>query len=523
MTDLDVLLDEYLATRRALGARLVHSGRLLVRFVDFAKRHGDTVITRARALEWATAAATRSHPSQWANRLGMVSRFARYANAVDPRHEIVPQGLLPCRYTRRKPYIYSDGEIADLIGRRAAVARDHRAQTPDFRYPAGAVGGHRHAHERDPEPRPRRCRSCPGCPDDPERQIRQVTPCRGACHDGTGAGTLRRTTRPPVHGTPMPGVLRLRTWNADRRMDPAPHIREPVPADRPAGAGKVPWQGAPAPGHAPCFRRQDTVAMVPCRCRCRATCAASRHLARTYPCQRHLLVSHGDPGTDAAGRAKARPNRAGDTVMTHNADFPRLLAMYFTRRLIEQRQASPHTIASYRDTFRLLLHFAQRELKKPPSELRVEDIDPSFVGRLPQPSRDRTRQRCADPQHTSGRDPVVLSLHRPAGTATCRHGTAGPGHAEQALQPAVPVAFSRPRRSRGPAVCAGPDHPGGAARPRPCSWLPCGQGCAHPNSSTCGAGMSRSVSAPTCGVTAKDERNVMSHSRRTRLPNCAHG
>ena len=51
--------------------------------------------------------------------------------------------------------------------------------------------------------------------------------------------------------------------------------------------------------------------------------------------------------------------------------------MFFTRRLIEQRQASPHTIASYRDTFRLLLHFAQRELKKPPSELRVEDIDPS--------------------------------------------------------------------------------------------------------------------------------------------------
>lgn len=115
MTDLDVLLDEYLATRRALGVRLVHSGRLLVRFVDFAKRHGDTVITRARALEWATLP-RQAQPSQWANRLGMVSRFARYANAVDPRHEIVPQGLLPCRYTRRKPYIYSDGEIADLIG-----------------------------------------------------------------------------------------------------------------------------------------------------------------------------------------------------------------------------------------------------------------------------------------------------------------------------------------------------------------------------------------------------------------------
>ncbi|MYH58462.1 MAG: tyrosine-type recombinase/integrase, partial [Boseongicola sp. SB0675_bin_26] len=115
MTDLDVLLDEYLATRRALGARLVLPGRLLKRFVAFATGHGDTVITRTRALEWATAP-REAHPAQWANRLGMVCRFSRYAGAVDPRHEIVPQGLLPYRYVRREPYIYSDREIADLIG-----------------------------------------------------------------------------------------------------------------------------------------------------------------------------------------------------------------------------------------------------------------------------------------------------------------------------------------------------------------------------------------------------------------------
>ena len=66
--------------------------------------------------------------------------------------------------------------------------------------------------------------------------------------------------------------------------------------------------------------------------------------------------------------------------MTHDADFPRLLAMFFTKRLVEQRQASPHTIASYRDTFRLLVRFAQRELGKPPSDLRLEDIDAEFVG-----------------------------------------------------------------------------------------------------------------------------------------------
>jgi len=61
-------------------------------------------------------------------------------------------------------------------------------------------------------------------------------------------------------------------------------------------------------------------------------------------------------------------------------DFPRLLAMFFSSHLMQQREASPHTIASYRDTFRLLVHYAQRELKKPPSELALEDFDSAFIG-----------------------------------------------------------------------------------------------------------------------------------------------
>jgi integrase/recombinase XerD len=39
---------------------------------------------------------------------------------------------------------------------------------------------------------------------------------------------------------------------------------------------------------------------------------------------------------------------------------------FFTQRLIGQRQASPHTISSYRDTFRLLLSFAQQRTSTPP-------------------------------------------------------------------------------------------------------------------------------------------------------------
>lgn len=62
------------------------------------------------------------------------------------------------------------------------------------------------------------------------------------------------------------------------------------------------------------------------------------------------------------------------------ADFPRLLAAFFTERLMQQRQASPRTITSYRDTFRLLVRFALRELRKAPAALHLTDLDTEFLG-----------------------------------------------------------------------------------------------------------------------------------------------
>lgn len=64
------------------------------------------------------------------------------------------------------------------------------------------------------------------------------------------------------------------------------------------------------------------------------------------------------------------------------AEFPRLLAAFFTDRLMQQREASPHTIASYRDTFRLLVRYAGDTLNKPPVELELSDLDADFVGRF---------------------------------------------------------------------------------------------------------------------------------------------
>lgn len=57
-----------------------------------------------------------------------------------------------------------------------------------------------------------------------------------------------------------------------------------------------------------------------------------------------------------------------------------ILESFFTERLITQRRVSPHTIASYRDTFRLLLGFAHKQLGKAPCDLELTDLDAALIG-----------------------------------------------------------------------------------------------------------------------------------------------
>jgi integrase/recombinase XerD len=61
------------------------------------------------------------------------------------------------------------------------------------------------------------------------------------------------------------------------------------------------------------------------------------------------------------------------------SSFPSLLQRFFTDRLIGQLSASPHTVASYRDTFRLLLSFAAERFHRSPSDLNMNQLDETFV------------------------------------------------------------------------------------------------------------------------------------------------
>lgn len=65
--------------------------------------------------------------------------------------------------------------------------------------------------------------------------------------------------------------------------------------------------------------------------------------------------------------------------MTPATPLAPLLERFFTQRLMQQRQASPHTIRSYRDTFRQFLVFAQQRLHQPPSCLAIEQIDAPVI------------------------------------------------------------------------------------------------------------------------------------------------
>ncbi len=95
--------------------------------------------------------------------------------------------------------------------------------------------------------------------------------------------------------------------------------------------------------------------------------------------------------------------------MKSSTTFSGLVEGFFADRLLQQRRASPHTIASYRDTFRLLLKFAEKQLKKPPSKLELRDLDAPFIGEFLQHLR---TERGNSPQTCNLRLAAIRSFFR---------------------------------------------------------------------------------------------------------------
>ena len=114
MKSLSQSLEEYLSLRRALGFKLKQDGRLLSQFVSFLDGEGSPYITTKLAIRWAIKPCN-AQPCHWARRLRAVRLFAEYRSVVDPKTEVPPQKLLPGRYHRTAPYIYTDEQILCLM------------------------------------------------------------------------------------------------------------------------------------------------------------------------------------------------------------------------------------------------------------------------------------------------------------------------------------------------------------------------------------------------------------------------
>jgi integrase/recombinase XerD len=109
--------------------------------------------------------------------------------------------------------------------------------------------------------------------------------------------------------------------------------------------------------------------------------------------------------------------------------FPALLQSFFTERLFRQRRASGHTIAGYRDAFRLLLRYAAERLGTAPSKLRLEDLDASFIGQFLD-HLEQERGNCA--RTRNARLAAIhsffqyVALEEPAHALLCQHVLAMP-------------------------------------------------------------------------------------------------
>lgn len=122
---------DYLRLRRQLGAHLAEDERLLGRYTTHLAASGSPSITTANAVSWAQASfsGTGNPVARAARRLRAVRGFATYMHAVDPAHEIPPQGIFAHPVHRTAPYIYTSAETSALIDAAGHLGHGIRART----------------------------------------------------------------------------------------------------------------------------------------------------------------------------------------------------------------------------------------------------------------------------------------------------------------------------------------------------------------------------------------------------------
>ena len=159
-----------------------------------SSRSWSSTAPRSSLASWRSPGPNNRRPfnrREWARRLSFVRGFARHRSATDPRTEIPPDGLLPYRPKRARPYLYSDDEIRSLL--RAALKLPGRGGLRPWTYHCLfgllSVSGLRLGEARNLELQDVDLRAA--VLTDPGRQVRQVSP-----------GPVARVDLPRARGLP---------------------------------------------------------------------------------------------------------------------------------------------------------------------------------------------------------------------------------------------------------------------------------------------------------------------------------
>ena len=176
-----------------------------------------------------------------------------------------------------------------------------------------------------------------------------------------------------------------------------------------------------------------------CRC-CRPTSGTSIPNPPTGTCRPPPNCSRWPP--------PASTDRRAVTGVTRLAP---MLQGFFTDRLIGQRQASPHTIAAYRDSFRLLLGFLAERTGKQPCDLDITTWTPRSDRRVPDPPGDRAGQRVST---RNARLAAIHSFFRYAALHAPEHAAADPTRAGDPRQTLRPGDRGLPHRTETAALLA---------------------------------------------------------------------
>jgi integrase len=128
VTPLRQMLADYLVLRRTLGFKLQRAQKLLAQFLAYVEQCGEPHLRVSTMLAWALQPGHEQ--SGWpAYRLGIVRRFALHVHAMDPTTEVPAADLLPVRYGRTTPYLYSDEEITRVLASAGTLRTTHRVAT----------------------------------------------------------------------------------------------------------------------------------------------------------------------------------------------------------------------------------------------------------------------------------------------------------------------------------------------------------------------------------------------------------